>query len=203
MATIDLKRDLKHLYNPSAKAVSIVDVPPMHFLMIDGRGDPNTSPEYADAVSALYAVSYAIKFMLKKAADAFDYSVMPLEGLWWSDDPSNFTLERKDIWEWTMMILQPDAVTERIVEDAMRQTAGKKDLPALSKLRFAPFTEGKAAQVMHLGPYTDEGPTVARVHDFINARGYTATGKHHEIYLSDPRKSAPERMKTVIRQPFA
>lgn len=201
MTKLDLKKEWKQLYNPSAKECVLVDVLPFNFLMIDGAGDPNTAPAYTAAVEALYSVSYTLKFMLKKGAEAVDYAVMPLEGLWWAEDMSTFSTERKNDWLWTMMILQPDFVTPAQVEAAKAEAMRKKELPALPNVRFETFHEGRAAQIMHLGPYAAEGPTVARLHAFIKERGYALAGKHHEIYLSDPRRTTPEKMKTVIRQP--
>ena len=201
MTKIDFKKELKHLYNPFANKVAIVDVPKMNFLMIDGAGDPNTAKEYKDAVEALFAVSYALKFMIKKGR-AIDYGVMPLEGLWWTDGMTQFSMENKDIWRWTSMIMQPEYVTEDLVSEALAQVEEKKNPPALSKIRFESFREGLSAQIMHIGPYSAEGPTIEKLHSFIKGTGHELSGKHHEIYLSDPRRSAPERMKTVIRQPI-
>jgi hypothetical protein len=201
MPKIDLKKELRHLYNPSAREVVVVDVPPMNFLMIDGRGDPNTAQEYQDAIEPLYAVSYTLKFMIKKSGTAIDYAVMPLEGLWWTDDMSQFSVENKDIWQWTAMVMQPEYVTKDLFTEALTQVEKKKNPPALSKIRFESFHEGLSAQVMHIGPYAAEGPTVEKLHDFIKENGYELSGKHHEIYLTDPRKSAPDKMRTVIRQP--
>lgn len=202
MSKIDFKKEHKHLYNPSMRDAAVVDVPPMNVLMVDGRGDPNMPGEYTEATAALFAVSYTIKFLLKKGAAAIDYGVMPLEGLWWTDDMSAASFANKEMWRWTSMIMQPAPVTPAIVEDALTQVAAKKKLAALPKLRFDCFYEGLAAQVMHLGPYAAEAPTIERLHRFIQEQGYTFVGKHHEIYLSDPRKSLTERMKTVIRQPI-
>lgn len=201
MTKTDFKKELKHLYNPSAKEVVIVDVPKVNFLMIDGAGDPNTAQEFEDAVEALYAVSYALKFMIKREKQ-IDYIVMPLEGLWWVDDMTQFSMENKDIWKWTQMIMQPEFVTIDLVEKALEQAEKKKNPPALSKIRFESLHEGLSAQIMHLGPYSAEGPTIEKLHNFIRENGYEPRGKHHEIYLSDPRKSAPEKMRTVIRQPM-
>lgn len=201
MAKIDFKKALKHLYNPSKKVFSIVDVPAMKFLMFDGHGDPNTSPEYQTAVETLYALAYKIKFMMKD--QGLDYVVPPLEGLWWVEDMAEFSVERKDEWDWTMMIMQPDEVTMGVVEVAGDAVAASKDLPNLSQVRFELFHEGAAAQILYIGAYADEGPTIARMHDFILSEGYQLSGKHHEIYLSDPRRTAPEKLKTVIRQPFS
>ena len=198
---VDFKEEYKHLYNPSSKEAVIVDVPEMNFLMMDGAGNPNTAPEYKEAIEALYAMSYALKFMVKKGEAAVDYGVMPLEGLWWADDMTQFSVENKDIWKWTAMIMQPKYVTKDLFNKAIEQVKKKKSLPALPKMRFESFHEGLAAQIMHLGPYSAEGPTIERLRDFIKENGYQLRGKHHEIYLTDPQRSAPEKMKTVIRQP--
>lgn len=202
MNKIDLKKDLKHLYNPSVKEVSVVDVPPMNFLMIEGSGDPNTSQEYAEAIEALYALAYALKFKVKKSKVGVDYAVMPLEGLWWTDDPSQFSLSNKAIWKWTAMIMQPKYVTAALFAEARVEVRKKKDLAALDKARFETYHEGLSAQIMHIGPYAAEASTIAKLHGFIQENGYRLKGKHHEIYLSDPRKSAPEKLKTVLRQPI-
>ncbi len=200
MEKIDFKKEFKHLYNPSSKEIIIINVPEMNFLMIDGLGNPNTAQEYKDAVEALYAVSYALKFMVKKGEAAVDYGVMPLEGLWWADDMTQFSVDNKDIWKWTSMIMQPKYATIDLFDEAIAQVAKKKSLPALSKMRFESFHEGLVAQVMHLGPYSAEGPTVERLHNFIKENGHELRGKHHEIYLTDPQRTALEKMKTVIRQ---
>lgn len=202
MTKVDFKKELRQLYKPSPKEVAVVDVPEMNFLMIDGVGDPNTAQEYKDAIEALYSVSYALKFMVKKGESAIDYAVMPLEGLWWVDDMTQFSMENKDAWKWTAMIMQPEYVTEGLVNAALRQVEKKKNPPALSKIGFESFHEGLSAQIMHIGPYSAEGPTIERLHNFIKENGYELRGKHHEIYLSDPRRSAPEKMRTVIRQPM-
>lgn len=201
MKKIDLKKELKHLYHPSAKKVVRVDVPLFQFLMIDGQGDPNTSREYAEAVEALFSVAYTAKFMVKKGRQQIDYAVMPLEGLWWADDMSSFVANDRAQWKWTMMILQPSFVSEEVTKTAIAEVRRKKDLPAIDKLRFESFAEGICAQILHIGPFTEEGPTIMRVHQFIDSKG-KLTGKHHEIYLSDIRKAAPTKWKTIIRQPM-
>lgn len=201
MTKIDFKKELKHLYQPSAKEVVQVEVPTINYLMVDGQGDPNTSPAYAEAVEALFTVSYAVKFGVKKGDLAVDYGVMPLEGLWWADDMSAFSVANKASWQWTMMIMQPDLVTGAMIDRAVAQVKEKKDPAALSKLRFEALSEGTCAQILHIGPFSEEGPTVERVHQFIDARG-KLSGKHHEIYLSDIRKAAPANWKTIIRQPM-
>jgi hypothetical protein len=200
MTKIDFKKELRHLYNPSAKKVEIVDVPLMNFLLIDGSGDPNAAQEYKDAVEALFAASYALKFMVK--GKGVDYGVLPLEGLWWTDDMTQFSMENKNIWTWTSMIMQPEYVTEDLVSKALEQVEKKKNPPALSKIRFESFHEGLSAQIMHIGPYSAEAPTIEKLHNFIRENGYELRGKHHEIYLSDPRRSAPDKLKTIIRQPM-
>jgi hypothetical protein len=201
MQKIDLKNELKHLYGPSAKEVVQVDVPAFQFLMIDGEGDPNTSQEYARAVEALFSVSYTVKFMIKKGPQVLDYAVMPLEGLWWADDMSTFIANDKSKWKWTMMIMQPDFVGPEIIDAAIAEVKRKKALPAVSRLRLERFTEGLCAQVLHVGPFSDEGPAIQRLHEFIQARSSLA-GKHHEIYLTDIRRAAPAKWKTIIRQPM-
>lgn len=189
-------------YKASAKKVSDVTVPPIHYLMIDGTGNPNDNPTYAQAVSTLYSVSYKLKFMIKKA-ESINYKVMPLEGLWWAEDMTQFNMEQRDNWLWTMMIAQPDVVTAEKIEAAATEAAKKKDLPRLDDMRFEVYEAGRAAQIMHIGPYGEEAPTIARLHDWISDNGFGLRGKHQEIYLSDPNRAKPENMKTIIRQPFA
>ncbi len=200
MKKIDLKKELKHLYQPSAKEVVLVEIPAMNFLMIDGVGDPNTSRSYQEAVEALFSVAYAIKFKVKKTL-AIDYGVLPLEGLWWADDMAAFTVGDKSNWKWTMMIMQPEFVSAALVRDTIAEVKKKKDLPALTNLRFESFAEGRCAQILHIGPFTAEGPTIMKVHSFIVSMG-KLSGKHHEIYLSDIRKADPVKWKTIIRQPL-
>ena len=199
MDKVDFKKELKQFYNPSAKEVTIIDVPDMNFLMIDGEGAPS-SQQYADAVQTIYPVAYAIKFAIKKAKGV-DYGVLPLEGLWYMDDMTKFSVDRKDEWKWTSMIMQPKYVTEDDFKAALEQVK-KKNLPAIGKVRFECYHEGKAAQIMHIGPYSAEGPNVMKLHEAIKASGHQLSGKHHEIYLGDPRKTAPEKLKTVLRQPM-
>jgi len=199
---LDLKKQLKHLYAPSAKEIGIVDVPAMRFLMVDGAGNPNTSQAFQEATEALYAVSYACKFAIKRQ-EGIDYPVMALEGLWWAEDMSAYTGGAKDDWLWRLMIMQPEPVTEEHVAGAIDEVNRKKGLPALAAMRFETFHEGLSAQIMHLGPYDAEAPTVARLHAFIEEHGYALRGLHHEIYVGDPRRSAPEKLRTVLRQPVA
>ncbi len=202
MAKVDLRKEWKELYAPSAKVAGLVTVPPMRFLMIDGQGDPNSSPAYQEALEALYALSYALKFAVKRA-EGVDYAVMPLEGLWWAGGPAHFGLDSRETWLWTAMIMQPEYVTQERVEEALAEVRTKKGLAACDLVRFAWLEEGLAAQIMHVGPYAEEAPTIARLHTYIAEQGCVPRDKHHEIYLSDPRRTAPERIKTVIRQPVA
>lgn len=203
MKKIDFKKELKQLYNAPAKEVMVVDVPRMNFLMVDGAGNPNTSQEFKDAIEALYSVSYALKFMVKKEK-AVDYTVMPLEGLWWADDMRKFSGENmdKDSWKWTLIIMQPEHVTKDLVGKAIEQTEKKKSLPALSRIRFESLHEGLSAQVMHIGSYSTEHIAIEKLYTFMKEKGYEFAGKHHEVYLSDPRKTASEKLKTIIRQPI-
>jgi hypothetical protein len=201
LTKIDLRAQLKWLYQPSAKEPREVAVPPLHFLMIDGEGDPNTAP-FAEAVAALYATAYTLKFMVRNGSQAIDYPVMPLEGLWWTTDGPPATLDRRENWRWTAMIMQPEYVTPELVERARAEVFRKKGLSAVERVRFEPFDEGLAAQIMHRGPFADEPATLAKLHAFITGRGRRLRGKHHEIYLSDPLRTAPEKLKTVLRQPF-
>ena len=200
--TLDLRRELRGLYS-AAPEPALVDVPDLPFLMIDGHGDPNTAPAYPSAVQALYSVAYAVRFALKRGPAALDARVMPLEGLWWTDDMATFSTDDKSDWDWTLMILLPEQATTEFVEDARTRTAEKKGLEAIGRVRFERFAEGPAAQVLHVGPYSAEGPTVAALHAFIAEQGCLLSGKHHEIYLGDPRRAAPEKLRTIVRQPVA
>ncbi len=204
MTKIDFKRELKELYRPSAKTFSIVDVPEMSFLMIDGHGDPNTSPRYRAVVEALYGLAYAVKFLLKQDDSSPDYVVPPLEGLWWTSDMATFSLDNKDAWDWTMMVMQPAWATAEVVEAGRQRAAVKRGAsPTLGEVRLAPYHEGLSIQILYTGPYDDEARTIARMHAHAVEQGFRLAGKHHEIYLSDPRRTAPEKLKTVIRQPIS
>lgn len=200
MEKIDFRKTMKALWQPPAGRFVLVEVPRMQFAMIDGKGDPNTAPEYASAVQWLYSVSYGLKFMSKKEPGR-DYAVPPLEGLWWADDMTTFVSRDKAAWSWTMMIMQPDWITPVMFEAAAVKAGGKLgERPA--SLRLEPFDEGLSVQTLHIGSYDDEGPTIRRLHEeFLPQNGLVENGHHHEIYLSDPRKTPPEKLKTVIRQP--
>jgi hypothetical protein len=200
---LDLKKKYVDLYRPSRKAFEIVDVPPLNFLMVDGAGDPNTAKSYQEALETLYAVAYTLKFM-SKADPGIDFTVMPLEGLWWADDMDAFSsdMSDKDRWLWTAMILQPDHISSEMVAQSVEQVRTKKNPTGLDRLRFAEYEEGLSVQILYLGAYADEGPTIAAMHQHAIDQGYRLRGKHHEIYLGDPRRTAPEKLKTVIRQPI-
>lgn len=211
MKTLDLKKDLKYLYMPSAKKVEIVQVPRLQFAMIDGAVEkgygPGNSPSFQEATQALYGISYTLKFMLKKRkSNAIDYPVMALEGLWWVKD-GVFDITVKDNWFYTLMILQPDVITNDLFEDGLEQVRKKRgDSPALSKLCLLNFEEGLCMQTMHIGPYATEPITVDRMRAFALENGYRdnvgPNGKHHEIYLGDPRKANPAKLKTVLQHPI-
>jgi len=201
MKKVDLKKELRQLYQAPAREVVQVEVPELTFLMVDGKGDPNTSQEHAQAVEALFSVSYAAKFMVKKGPQELDYSVMPLEGLWWADDMSAFVDNDRANWKWTMMIMQPSFAANEVIEAAIAEVRSKKKLPGIDRLRLEEFAEGRCAQVLHIGPFSEEGPTIQRLHEFIDARS-SRTGKHHEIYLSDIRRADPKKWKTILRQPM-
>ena len=211
LKTLDLKKELKHLYQPSAKKPEILKVPKMQFAMVDGaieKGkEPGNSPGFAEATQALYSISYTLKFMLKKRnTNPIDYSVMALEGLWWVED-GFFDITVKDNWFYTLMILQPDVITKNVFAEGLEQVRKKKgDSEMLSKLRLTNFEEGLCVQIMHIGPYATEPATIEQMRTFAAEYGYRdrvgPNGKHHEIYLGDPRKAAPEKLKTVLRHPL-
>jgi hypothetical protein len=198
---VDLKKELKQLYNPSAKEISVVDVPAMNFLLVNGEGAPG-SLQYVEAVEALFSVAYTIKFMVKKTKGV-DFGVMPLEGLWWMEDMNKFSVDRKEEWKWTALIMQPKYVAAEDFKVAVEQVGRKKNPSALFKVRFESFKEGTVAQIMYIGPFSDEGPTIKKIHEYIQKSGHTLLGKHHEIYLNDPSKTAPDKLKTILRQPFS
>jgi hypothetical protein len=203
MEKIDLKKELKNLYNPPTKEPVFIEVPVFNYLMADGHGLPD-GPDGVAAIEALYAVAYTLKFSVKKEK-AIDYGVMPLEGLWWSCDMNDFVNANKANWDWTYLIMQPDFITRPMVEKAIDEVRHKKNPASIDKVRFEPLEEVKAAQIMHIGPYSAEGPNIEKIHRLIKGSGHTFDGqkqKHHEIYLSDPRRTAPEKLKTIVRQPF-
>jgi hypothetical protein len=208
MKTLDLKKQFKSLYQPSAKKVEIVQVPSLQFAMIDGAIEkghgPGDSPGFQEAVQALYGISYTLK---KRKTNPIDYPVMALEGLLWLTEGDVFDINIKDNWSYTLMIMQPNVITREIFEEGLAQVHKKRgDSKALSKLRLETFEEGLCAQVLHIGPYATEPATMGRMHEFIKENGYQDCvglgGKHHEIYLGDPRKADPAKLKTVLRHPI-
>ena len=206
MQTLDLRKTLKHLYNPSSKAPAIVEVPMLQFAMVDGAiepgMEPGTSPAFAAALEALYGISYTLKFMSKqRAEEPIDYGVMPLEALWWIEQ-GEFDIRKKDNWCWRAMIMQPEHITPEMFDEALAKLYKKRDGGgSLDLLRLGRFEEGKSVQVMHLGPYSEEPATLERMRAFAEEQGYRLHNMHHEIYLGDPRRSAPDKMKTVLRHP--
>lgn len=206
MKTLDLKKTYKPLYSASAKKVDVVDVPPLQFAMVDGEIPPDerpgTSARFAEDVGALYSAVYTLKFMFKKrAVDPVDYPVMPLEGQW-SAASGVYDPTKPDTWIYRMMIMQPDVVTAELLAEAVAQAQKKKPNPALARVRLVSFHEGLAMQVLHLGPYATEPETLARMEAFAASEDYQYRDLHHEIYLSDPFKTAPERLKTILRHPI-
>ncbi|HUD03569.1 MAG TPA: GyrI-like domain-containing protein [Patescibacteria group bacterium] len=203
MQKFEWKKELKEIYFPKVGVVSEVKVPKINYLMIDGTGDPNNSTTLADAFSALYPIAYTIKFDLKSTARQ-DFTVFPPEGLWFADDMSVFmeNNNNKSSWKWTIMIAQPDYVTKADFVSAQDVAFAKKNLPKIKEVRFEALEEGDSVQILHIGPYSAEGPNILKLHDYIKEHGWKLAGKHHEIYMSDPRRVGKDKMKTVIRQPF-
>jgi len=198
----DVKRELKACYAPHARGFQQVTVPPLRFLQIAGSGDPNVAQSYRDAVETLYVASYSARAIAKRRLERV-HTVAPLEGLWTADDPAAFHTRDKSAWNWVMMIAQPDWITPELMDEAV-ETAASKGAPAVQSLRFQPYDEGLSVQILHIGSYDDEGPTLQRLHDeYIPNEGLVMTGPHHEIYLSDARKTAPDRLRTILRQPVA
>lgn len=202
MAGTDLKAERKDLYAPRRGVFVDVVVPPMTFLAIDGSGDPNVSEDYRHAIEALFGASYAAKFQSKRELHR-DYVVLPLEGQWWAEDMAAFHTRDKTSWFWRMMIRQPDWLGADALCEAVR-TAEEKGAVAASQLRRYMLDEGKCVQTLHVGSYDDEGPVLARLHDeYLPQQALRAMGLHHEIYLSDARRTAPADLRTILRQPVA
>jgi hypothetical protein len=198
---VDFKKELKELYNPKSGLFSLVEVPKLQYLMVDGQGDPNKVVEYQEAVQALFAVSYTLKFHSKNELGQ-DYVVPPLEGLWWSDNFDDFRARRKDKWSWTMMIMVPDWLGKEEFKEAVISVRSKKPEIKVERLRLESLNEGLSVQTMHIGPYDEETPTLVKLHDeWLPANGLKETLKHHEIYIGDPRMTPAEKLKTVLRQP--
>ncbi len=206
MKKIDLKKELKHLYVPSAKQVEVVDVPEFQFAMLDGvirAGEAVAeSQSFQDGMTALYGISYGLKFASKlREKDPIDYTVMAVEGLWWAEG-EEFTVGRKQALNFTLMMLQPDHITQEMYQDALQELKEKKPNPSLEEMRFERFHEGLSMQIMHVGPYSEEPRTVEKMEAFARENGYVLRGRHHEIYIGDPRRAKPERLRTVLRHPI-
>jgi len=202
MRKVDLKKKYKPFYSEKKGNISILEVPSFKYLVCDGEGNPNTSSDYQNALQAIFSLSYKLKFNIKKGRE-IDYGVMPLEALWWMDDMEEFTYENIDKWRWCAMIMQPNFITKELVREAMEELSQQKELLSLPKLELIEFTDGLSAQIMHYGPYANEAPTIEKLHAYIHEQGYELRGKHREIYLNDPQRTAPENLKTIIRQPIA
>ena len=202
MSSYDVKRERKDLYAPKNREWALLDVPSQQFIAVSGKGNPNTAPQYKAAVEALYAVAYTLKFASKRAGR--DFVVGPLEGLWWSPDPAVFTARAKDAWLWRMLISLPDWLTAQDVKEAADTAMAKKNLPAIAEVEHDTLHEGTCAQVLHIGSYDDETPIMTALHErYLPDHDLTERDRHHEIYLGDPRRTAPEKLKTVLRQPVS
>jgi hypothetical protein len=199
MPLLDLKKQFAAVYKPSAKVPSLVDVPPLRFLMLDGTGDIS-GPTYQDAVKTLYGLAYPVKFEAKKRLD-LTYAVMPLQGLYWDPERPDARSLPTDVHSlaWRLMIMLPDPVPAEFVDEVREKVASKKSLARLDEVRVQTFSEGTSVQMLHVGPYADEKPTIDKMLSLASERGYQVTGKHHEIYLNDPQKTAPEKLKTILR----
>lgn len=198
---IDFKRQYKTLYTASPKRISLVDVPKLPFLTLTGQGDPETSPDFQGKVEALYGISFTLKFMNKETGWGPDYAVPPLEGLWWADKLTDFADMIRENWKWKLMILQPDFISEEMMEQSVAKVARKRPSPYPGQAKLESFTEGLSAQVLHVGPYREATETIRNLHEFIKANNYDLRGEHHEVYLSDPRRASPDKLRTIIRQP--
>ena len=203
MKKIDFKKEFRTLYSASPKKVAYLEVPDMKFLLVEGKGHPDGNPEFQEAVGSLYGTVYTLKFMLKKNPELqpenyFDYVVPPLEAIWWMDG-QEFDVEKKDEWKWACMIMQADYVTDFLIDKSINELKEKKDSPALDKLQFKTVSGGKAVQMLHVGPYDQVQVTIEKIIAELDNHGFKCKGKHHEIYLSDPRKVPPEKLKTIVR----
>lgn len=208
MEKLDLKKQYKQLYKPSAKQVVVVEVPEFQFVQVDGQIEPGIpvaeAPDYRNSLEVLYGLSYGLKFMSKqREVDPIDYTVMALEGLWWAHgSDESFDIDREQTWFFTSMMMQPDHITEEMYQQALDDLKQKKDNPLIDQARFVRFEEGLCMQIMHIGPYADEPATVAKMEAFAEEHGYRHRGRHHEIYLGNPLRAKPENLKTVLRHPI-
>jgi hypothetical protein len=205
MEKLDLKKKYRNLYKPSTKEVDIVDVPLFQFVMINGGIEegktPGNSPSFQQALEALYGISYTLKFASKQNKEnPVDYTVMALEALWWVDE-GTFDIRHPGNWKWQAMIMQPDHISQKMYQNGLEALRKKKDNPAIEKMSLETFHEGLSMQMMHIGPYSEEPITLSKMDAFVNENRYVYHGRHHEIYLGDPRKAKPENLKTILRHP--
>jgi hypothetical protein len=208
MLKLDLRKELKPFYSPSAKKVEVVEVPRFQFAMIDGLIElgqgPGSSPAFQETMQALYGISYTLKFMLKlRKENPIDYPVMALEGLWWIEG-GEFVFGQKDNWAYTVMILQPDLITQELFNEGLLQLRKKRgDQPGIARLRLEAFHEGPCIQIMHIGPYDAEPATIEKMDAYAHEHNYVLHGKHHEIYMGNPLLAKPENLKTILRHPIS
>ncbi|MDH5228968.1 MAG: GyrI-like domain-containing protein [Gammaproteobacteria bacterium] len=202
MKKIDYKKEFKNLYSAKKGKPELVVVPALNYLAVQGAGAPGDD-NFKHAIEALFTLAYTLKFMVKKSELAIDYGVMPLQGLWWAEDMSQFSVEKKQDWLWQIMIMQPELINKKLINQALTQAKQKKPELPLDTIEFIKFKEGKCAQVLHQGPFAEEGPTIQALHQFIHGQGLALRDKHHEIYLNDFNRTAPEKLRTIIRQPVA
>jgi hypothetical protein len=200
--TMDYRRDLGELYDAHDDP-ALVEVPPIDFLTIDGHGDPNGSEQFRRAVEAVFAVAYALRFAVRARPDGVDFAVMPLEGLWWIPNARVWDFDDKSDWDWKLMVAQPPIVTVDLVRDTIEDVRARRRMRTLDLVRFERVEEGTCAQLLHRGPFSAERPTLERLFAFIKREGFVPVGKHHEVYLTDPQRTAPERMRTIVRQPVS
>ncbi len=199
MVKLDMKKSLKSCY-VSKKSIQFIEVPKIKYICFQGKGDPSVCQDYQDAMGVLYGLAYTIKFIYK--AMEKDFVVMPLEGNWWSEPGTKFSEISRDEWLWEVMIAVPDYVEESIFDDARIKLKDKKDPKGLEKATFREIHDGLAAQFLYIGPYSDEGPYIEEMHKYVKDQGYKLRDRHREIYLSDPRRASPEKLKTIIRHPI-
>jgi hypothetical protein len=199
MPKIDLRKELKPLYTASSKKAALVEIPKMKFLMIDGPGHPDGNPLFQHSMEALFGVAYTLKFSSKLGPQKLDWTMMLPEGLWWVEGPEPFEKADKSAWRWTLMIVQPDAVTSAMVREAKKTLKERKNPARVDDVRLESLREGRCVQILHIGPYDAEKPAIDKLHAFAAENGYRVTGKHHEIYFSDPRRTKPEKLRTIVR----
>lgn len=199
MPKVDLRKELKPLYTASAKKAAPLDIPRMKFLMIDGSGHPDGNPLFQQGMEALFGVAYTLKFSSKLGPQKLDWTMMPPEGVWWVEGPEPFEKADKSAWCWTLMMVQPDAVTAAMVREAKKTLKERKNPARMDEVRLESLREGRCVQILHIGPYDAEQPAIEMLHAFAAENGCKVAGKHHEIYFSDPRRTKPEKLKTIIR----